>query len=180
MIAGHIGFALGARRIRASPALIVLLGASMAPDLAEGVLRIAGASYQTATMSSHSIPAAAGLAALLAGLPMARGQGRAAVLIAGLVGAHLLADYLTGLKPTWPGGPEIGLRLFRHPAVDFLLEGSIVLGGWLLYRNSLGPRARASRLTVIMLLMLIAEQAAFDSLDRFKPALHRLVDPHWP
>ncbi|MDQ6887080.1 MAG: metal-dependent hydrolase [Gemmatimonadota bacterium] len=181
MIAGHVGLALGAKRIRPRAPLAALVGASLAPDVLEGVLRLGGASYAAATMGSHSIPAAAIVALVLAAFARAAFRDlRTAILVAALVGSHLLADYLTGLKPAWPGGPLLGWRLYLHPLVDFAVEGGTVVTGWALYRETLPERARKSVLLGGMLLLLLGEQAAFDSLDRFKPALHRLVDPYWP
>jgi hypothetical protein len=79
-------------------------------------------------------------------------------MVAGLTGAvtvsHVLADYVTGLKPTWPGGPAIGLELYSHPLGDLAVETGLLALGWLLYRRSLPPESRSSCLTWALLLLL--------------------------
>jgi hypothetical protein len=48
---------------------------------------------------------------------------------------HWPADVFTGCKPTTFGGPWIGLYSYRHPVSDVLLEGGLLLVGWLLIRR---------------------------------------------
>src|SRR4029077_11143699 len=84
---------------------------------------------------------------------------RKVAALTGAVGAsHVLADYVTGLKPTWPGGPTIGLNLYSHPLGDLAVETVVLALGWLLYRRSLPPESRSSRLAWAMLVVLGATQ----------------------
>jgi hypothetical protein len=49
--------------------------------------------------------------------------------------SHWPADFITGLKPTWPGGPTVGLSLYNHPVWDAVLECAIVVLAWVAYRR---------------------------------------------
>jgi hypothetical protein len=65
---------------------------------------------------------------------------------------------VTGLKPTWPGGPIIGLQLYAHPLGDLVVETAVLVIGWLVYRRSLPPESRSHRLSWALLLLLGAAQ----------------------
>jgi amino acid transporter len=39
--------------------------------------------------------------------------------------SHWPADYITGLKPTWPGGPTVGLYLYARPIPEFFVEAVV-------------------------------------------------------
>jgi hypothetical protein len=69
---------------------------------------------------------------------------------------------VTGYKPTWPGGPMIGLRLYSHPVADFLVEGVVIVIGALLYGSTLPPRRRPWVDVSIMLGALLALQLGID------------------
>ncbi len=117
----------------------------------------------TSAMWSHSLPAAAALALLFAILAFAVTEsGGVAALAAGVVVSHVLVDYITGLKPTWPGGPVIGLDLYSRPMADFLLETAVVFGGWKLYGESLPDRrdVKAERTLLGLLVFLVGMQLA--------------------
>jgi hypothetical protein len=75
--------------------------------------------------------------------------------------SHWPADFITGLKPTWPGGPMVGLFLYKQPIVDTIVESLIVLACWLVYRASL-PRASRNRAVGFLVpIGIIAMQIAF-------------------
>ncbi len=93
--------------------------------------------------------------------------------IAALVVSHALGDYITGLKPTWSGGPMIGLRLYQHPYIDFAFEAIVVLAGWMIYRSSLPRDRRTSRYTVSMLGVLLALQLLADIVFSMSPGLKK-------
>jgi hypothetical protein len=76
--------------------------------------------------------------------------------------SHLLFDWLTGYKPTWPGGPMIGLRLYSRPIADFIVEALVILAGALLYAKTLPPRRRPWAGVAIMAGALIALQLSID------------------
>ena len=110
---------------------------------------------------SHSLPAATLLAALcgvVAALWL-RVPG-AGMVAAGIVLLHLPADYITGLKVLWPGGPLIGLNLYSHPLADFALEAIVAFAGWRYLRARSPTPSWATRR--IALVALLAMQAAMD------------------
>ena len=169
MYTGHLGIALAAKGVQPSVPLWVFVAASQAcdwvdaavwpfghADLASGRWLVAG--DWTAQMASHSLPSVAGIAIVLFGLYYtATRDGRGAWLVAGVALSHVLADYITAEKPTWPGGPRIGLSLYHRPAADFIVETAIVCSGWLLYHRSL-PLGRSSTPAWLMLGALVALQ----------------------
>lgn len=93
--------------------------------------------------------------------------------MAALVVSHVLGDYITGLKPTWSGGPMIGLQLYRHPEWDFVVEAIVVLIGWLIYRASLPGDRRSAQDTWALLGVLFALQALADIIFFLSPGLRK-------
>jgi hypothetical protein len=172
MYTGHLGIALAAKGVQPSVPLWVLVGAAQACDWVDAAVWPFGhadpassrwliAGDWTAQMASHSLPSVAGIAIVLFGLYYAATRdGNGAWLVAGVALSHVLADYVTAEKPTWPGGPRIGLSLYQHAAADFVVEAVIVWGGWLLYRRSLPPGHSATP-AWLMLAALIALQLIF-------------------
>jgi hypothetical protein len=163
MYTGHIGVALGARGIRQSIPFWILIAASQLPDWADAAACIVGERSVTPGMYSHSFPAIAVLAlsaALLYAVAMRDAAG--ALVVALLVVSHAAGDYLTGVKPTWPGGPLIGLHLYARPSIDFAVEAVVVLAGWSIYRTSLPRDRRSSTPALALLFVLIAIQIGAD------------------
>jgi len=139
---GHVGIALGAKGVRRDIGLLVLLVATYAPDWIDSGLCLAGA-YDPRGMLSHSLPAVALLSAIvLTTYRVKRGDMVSGLVVAGVVISHMVFDWITGYKPTWPGGPMIGLRLYAHPIADLILESVVIIVGVILYRRSLPARAR--------------------------------------
>lgn len=130
MITGHLGLALGARAVDPEAPVGWLAVATFAPDIADVVLASAGVCNPDGAYT-HSLIAIAVTALILGAAALWRsGRRRTALVIAGLVVSHLLADYLTGLKALWPGGPVAGLNLYRWPVADMALEWAFVSVGW--------------------------------------------------
>lgn len=96
-----------------------------------------------------------------------------ASLVAALVVSHALGDYVTGLKPTWSGGPMIGLRLYRYPAIDFVFEALVIITGWMIYRASFPKVRRSSRYLFSMLGVLLALQLLADIVFSMSPGLKK-------
>jgi len=162
MYIGHIGVALAAQRVRGTVGLLVLLVATYVPDWADAGLCVAGA-YNPQGMLTHSIPAIllfiiVGFAAYAA----ATRDWTGAFVIAGVILSHMFLDWITGIKPTWPGGPMIGLGLYDHPVVDFFLEGAVIVAGAMLYGRTLPPRRRPWRDVSIMAGALLTLQLTID------------------
>ncbi len=125
-------------------------------------------------MLTHSIPAVAVLAAL-AGFAwyLVSRDARGMLLVFAVVATHAFGDYYTGIKPTWLGGPMIGLQLYRQPMLDFALEATVILIGWFFYRRSFPPEKRSSRDVVMVLAVLILIQLAADVVFLTTPGLKK-------
>jgi len=172
--AGHVGIALGAKGLRSALPLWVLIIASQLPDWADATLCLAGVSSATPGMFSHSLPAIGALTLVGALVYFASSRDLAgAGIVASLVISHALGDYITGLKPTWSGGPMIGLRLYRHPEIDFVVEAIVILIGWMIYRASFPPEKRSSRDIFGMLGVLLALQLLADIVFSLTPGLKK-------
>src|ERR1700694_3618248 len=162
MYIGHVGAALAAKRVRTSIGLFGLLVATYTPDWVDSGLCLAGV-YNPQAMLSHSIPAV--LLFSLAGFFLYGLKTRdwtAALVIAGVILSHMFLDWITGYKPTWPGGPMIGLQLYDHPTADFIAEGVVIVTGALLYARTLPPRKRPWLDVSIMLGALLLLQLGVD------------------
>ena len=174
MYAGHVGIALGAKGFRSALPLWALIIASQLPDWADATLCLAGVTSSTPGMYSHSFAAIAVLTALGTAVYLVGTRDVAgSAFVAALVVSHALGDYITGLKPTWEGGPMIGLQLYQHPAVDFMVEAVIIVAGWLIYRASFPADKRSSRDVSLMLGVLLALQLAADIVFSMSPGLKK-------
>lgn len=162
MYIGHVGAALAAKRVRRSVGLVVLLIATYTPDWVDAGLCLTGG-YNPHGILSHSIPAVL-LFALVGFVTYAAltGDWTGASVVAALILSHMLLDWITGYKPTWPGGPMIGLNLYDHPIADFVVEGIVILIGALLYGRTLPPRRRPWVDVSIMLGALLVLQLTID------------------
>lgn len=174
MYAGHIGVALGAHGIRKAIPLWFLIIASQLPDWTDAAFCLANVRPSTPGILSHSIPAVSVLA-LLAALAyvMIMRDPAGMLLVAVVVLSHAAGDYLTGLKPTWSGGPMIGLMLYRRPVIDFIFEAVVIAIGWMLYRASLSPERRSSEPVITMLGALLLIQAGADVFLSFARGLRK-------
>src|SRR5687767_15054353 len=120
MLTGHVALALAARGAKSTLPLWALILASQLPDWADAAVCAAQLSPPVQGMYSHSIVATLFLAVAGALLVYLRSRDlTGALLIAALVVSHTLGDYVTGVKPTWTGGPTIGLHLYSRPFLDF-------------------------------------------------------------
>lgn len=170
MFAGHLGIALCARRARRAPSLALLALATYLPDVVEIALVVLGAGQQRSSMLSHSVPAVLALAIVMGVTSGAIARDRRAGAVAALlVLSHVLVDYITGSKPSWPGGPSLGLMLYRRPVWDFTLELTVIAAGTLAWwRRPRVPRARAAPAfpfparVAVLFTTLVLLQLAFD------------------
>jgi hypothetical protein len=162
MYIGHVGAALAGKRARRSIGLLVLLIATYVPDWADTGLCLAG-HFTPAEMLSHSIPAVVLFA--LVGFVLygwRSGDWAGAAVVAAVILSHMFFDWITGDKPTWPGGPMIGLQLYEHPVADFIVEGTVIAAGGILYVDTLPPRRSPWIDISVMLGALLAMQLAID------------------
>ena len=150
MIIGHLGLALGARAIDPKAPLSWLVLASLAPDLVDVAIAATGA-CNPAGVYTHSLASIGGTAVVLGVAAAWRSKRRrTGLVIAAVVVAHILVDYLTGTKALWIGGPEIGLNLYQWGWADFAVELPVIVGGWWAARRwGDVPRWVSSRFMVI-------------------------------
>ena len=162
MYIGHVGAALAAKRARRSIGLLLLLIATYAPDWVDTGLCLAGV-FNPTEMLSHSIPAVLlfALVGFLAYGAIAR-DWNGALVVAAVIISHILLDYITGYKPTWPGGPMIGLELYAHPILDFFAEGAVIVAGAALYARTLPRREHLWRDLATMAGALLVMQLGID------------------
>lgn len=160
MYLGHVGIALAVKGARRDIAFLVLLVATYASDWVDSGLCLAGA-YDRLGMLSHSLPAVAVLTAIaVAAYGLHTRSVTGGLVVAGVVISHMLLDMITGYKPTWPGGPVLGLGLYAHPVKDFLLESLLLVGGVAIYGRSLPARRQPWIDVALMAGTLILMQAA--------------------
>jgi len=157
--AGHIGFGLGAYSFRKTLPLWLLLVAAQIPDWLDAGFCVADIDRGPFGLYTHGlIPV--GVATVVFAL-FAYSLTRdvtGAVIVALVVASHWGLDYLTGIKPTWPGGPIVGMNLYARPVVDVVLESATIFAGWLLYRRTLPRSVRNHGWTYATLFSLCALQ----------------------
>lgn len=130
MITGHLGLALGARAVDPQAPVAWLIVAATAPDIADLGLAAMGVCNPDGEYT-HSLVAVAATALVLGAAALWRSRRRRTALVIGaLVISHLLADYLTGTKALWVGGPVVGLNIYQWPVADLGLEAAVVTAGW--------------------------------------------------
>jgi hypothetical protein len=170
MYIGHVGVALAAKRGRRSIGLLVLLFATYAPDWVDtGVCLVS--TRVSDGMLSHSIPAVAALCLIgffIYGIGARDWRG--ALVVAGLIASHMVLDWITGNKPTWPAGPRIGLQLYTHPLADFIAEATLIVAGSILYSGTLPAASRAASLR-LMATSLLCLQLGIDVAHLMVPSL---------
>jgi hypothetical protein len=166
---GHTAIALAAKRARPSVPLAALLAATYGPDVIEiTLLALVRWAHVTAAFGSHSMPAIIlGAAVVAAAYWTWRRDAAGAVLLAATYTSHWPADLFTGTaKPTWGGGPTLGLSLYDHPALDFVIESGLLLAAWLLFWPARGRRRRRRVVDVAGPVALVLAQLAFNASER--------------
>ena len=163
MYAGHAALGLFAKGKRPAIPVAVIVPIAWGPDWIEWCFSL----FQHENrMLSHSL-VSIGIVATLAALGYFALTRRAidSLVVALTYASHWPADYITGMKPTWPGGPMVGLLLYGHPIQDFLLESTlIVLCSWVYWR-SLPAVSRKRAAAVLIPLGLIGFQALFEAMN---------------
>jgi hypothetical protein len=163
---GHVSVALAAQRARPSVPLPALIAATFGPDVIEITLMALWRWARVqAVFGSHSIPAVLLGAAVVGG---AYSIWRRDVLGGGLLmvtyASHWAADLFTGTsKPTWVGGPWLGLALYDRPVADFILEAGVLLGAWLLLWPARDRRRRPRVVQVVAPVGLVLLQLVFNT-----------------
>lgn len=163
MFIGHTAIALAAKRVRPSVPLAALIAATYGPDVIEiTLLALLRWAHVPAVFGSHSVPAVAlGAAVVAVAYWTWRRDAAGGALLAATYASHWGADLFTGrAKPTWGGGPTLGLSLYDHPALDFAVESGLLLAAWLFLwpasdRRRRGPALRVAGPVALLLVQLV-------------------------
>lgn len=172
MVIGHLAPALLARTRHPGCSWILLVVATYAADLIEIGLSLVGFSSASAGQYSHSVPAVAAAGLLLTLAATFFGPGRQVGIALALIAlSHIPLDWLTGeTKPLFhPGGPTIGLNLYRIPVVDWVVEGALFVAAWTWWTRSHRPKRIAW--AGAALLSLLVFQAALISYTASNPII---------
>ena len=178
MYAGHAAIAVLMKTARPRIPMAVLVPIAFAPDWIEWVLQFRPTS---ARMESHGLISIA-IGATVAALVYWLGSRRPgdAIAIALLYVSHWFADLITGLKPTWPGGPDVGLLLYNHPFADVAVESLVIIIAAWRYQQMLSRATPARRYLASALLAggLIGMQIGFILIQNpaVRDPLHQIID----
>ena len=155
MLIGHLGLAFVAKRARSSESLFWLAAAAFLPDIVRFGLLLVVESTR-AELASHAIPSLLVLALLWTVVVRWRTGLWATALVAGLLTlSHYGADVITGCKPTWFGGPFVGVGLYHRPLLDLAVEIPLAVLGWRLMREHLPSTSIAARSAMVLGLVLV-------------------------
>lgn len=163
MYAGHAALATLAKARRPRIPIGVLVPIAFAPDWIECLADALGHYNKILSHSLVSVAIGSTLVALVY-WALTRERGDAFVVWLTYV-SHWVADFITGIKPTWPGGPQVGLMLYDHPLGDLLLETVLIIVCWLVYRRSLPAESRRRSILWLGPLGLIGMQIVFEALS---------------
>lgn len=171
MFVGHLAVALGAKKVEPKMPLAAGVAASYGLDLLWPVLLLAGAERVRVEPGataftplafesypwSHSLLMVAVWAIIVVVVSTAlSGDLKVGGVLGGLVLSHWALDAVVHRPdlPLWPDGPVVGLGLWDSIAGTFLLEGTLLIGGVLLYRSIFKPKSRQGTVALASLLAL--------------------------
>ena len=173
MFIGHFAIAFAAKKVSPQTSLGTLIVAAEWIDLIFPVLVLAGLEHAgikagdnaflrldlTDYPISHSLVAALGWSLLLGGLVLWRSRDRpAALVVAAAVFSHWLLDFISHTPdvPLWPGGPLVGLGLWRSVAATVAVEGLMFVGALWLYFSGTRAKDRIGRWGAVGLAAFLA------------------------
>jgi hypothetical protein len=162
MYTGHVAIALGVRGVRDDLPLWALIVLSQACDWVEFVVYPL-TPRALPDLYSHAFPfVVVAAVAAAAAVWLWRRSARAAAIALAVYLSHPLADYITGFKPLWLGGPPVGLGVVHRPAADFLTQAAVGALGFVVYRQSLPSARRRQVAAAAPLVLLLALQGVSD------------------
>ena len=130
--------AAAAKRFGPRVPLWLLLCAAYAPDIIEVSLWPFG--IHNRELSHSLISVGLGATLLAAVYATLRRDARGAICLWSVYVLHWPADFITGRKPTWPGGPTVGLDLYGRPVIVWIVDLAVLAAGcWLYYAYSRRP-----------------------------------------
>lgn len=173
MFIGHFAVAFAAKKVSPKTSLGTLILAAEWIDLIFPVLVLAGFEHAGIKEGanaflrldlsdypiSHSLVAVLGWSLLLGGLVQWRSRDRrAALVVAAAVFSHWLLDFISHTPdvPLWPGGPLVGLGLWRSVPATVAVEGPMFAGALWLYFRSTRARDRIGRWGAVALAAFLA------------------------
>jgi len=161
---GHAALALLVKTRRPQIATALLIPVAFGPDWIQWAFQFFDMNNREL---SHSLPAVFGYAivAAVAYRLWGRASVRDAAAVAVLWISHWPADFITGRKPTWPGGPSVGLLLYEHPFADIAVECLLTVLCWMAYRAALPAERRGAAPVWMMLAGLIAMHCVFSYIQ---------------
>lgn len=164
MYVGHAALALLVKARRPQIAVALLVPVAFGPDWVQWGFQLFDLNNRGL---SHSLPAvfAYALAAAVAYRVVGRASPANAAIVALLWISHWPADFITGTKPTWPGGPDVGLLLYDHQYADIAVECAMTVLCWLAYRAALPPERRNAGAVWVALCGLVAIQLVFSYIQ---------------
>lgn len=181
MFLGHYGLAFAAKRAAPRASLGVLFAAAQLADLIWPVLLLLGVERARIVPSdnplltltfewypwSHSLLALVVWGVLAAGLYAAIGRDRTSATIVGLlVVSHWVLDWIAHVPdlPLYPGGPLVGLGLWRSITGTLVVETLTFAAGLALYARDTRATDRTGRYAfwaLVALLVVIYAAAVF-------------------
>jgi len=189
---GHLGLALAAKRAAPRASLGTLVAASSLVDLLWPLLLLAGVERVRIepgpnpflVLDFESYPVSHGAALVLlwaaafgAAVLWRSGDRRAAAVAAALVASHWVLDAISHRPdlPLWPGGPRVGLGLWRSVPAAVAVELALFLGGLAVYAASTRARDAIGRLGLAGWAGLLLVVYAGSVLGPPPPAVNAIV-----
>lgn len=157
MFLGHYALALGAKRVTPRTSLGVLFAAAQLPDLLWPLFLILGwerigpgtSGFLSISFTyypwSHSLLLVVGWSVLAALFYFAITRDLRGSSIVALLGvSHWVLDYVTHLPdlPLYPGGPLVGLGLWKSTTATVVIEGLMWIAGIAMYVKATRARDR--------------------------------------
>jgi hypothetical protein len=161
--AGHVALAMLAKGVRPRIPLAVLVPVAFAPDWIEWILDALGRQNRELSHSIVSVALGATVVAVIYWIVSKATWD--AVVVWLIYASHWPADFITGYKPTWPGGPTVGLGIYGNPVADIIVEWSLIMICWFVYRRSLPSKGRSTKVGWLMPVGLMAMQIGFYAIQ---------------
>lgn len=170
MFLGHYALALAAKRVAPRTSLGVLFAAAQLPDLLWPLFLILGwerigpgthgflAVTFTYYPRSHSLLMVVVWSLVAALIYFAITRNRTGCVVVALLGvSHWVLDYVTHLPdlPLYPGGPLVGLGLWKAMTATVLIEGVMWLVGIAMYVRATRSTGRAGTYGFWILLVIL-------------------------
>ena len=192
MFIGHYALGLAAKRLAPRTSLGALVAAPTLADLLWPLFLLLGWERATITPSgnpflnltfgsyplSHSLVTLIGWAVVFGLLYALRTQNRSgAVILGALVVSHWVLDYVTHVPdmPLWPGGPKVGLGLWRSPTATVAIESVMFIAGAWLYLGATRARDGIGRWALWTFLAFLVLSYAGALFSPPPPTVHAIA-----